>query len=140
MEYITKCDCFVHSLKDSEGKPQLAEATIIEKTGDNIYTADYNGIRCTAIFNPFVGRFYVDDIYGVLPDDKQKAEDGRADTRQYEVTITETLKRTVSVEAKNRLEAEEIVTDDWKNGKYVLTADDFQGARFKAVRQGVKKP
>jgi len=24
-----------------------------------------NGVRCTAIFNPFVNRYFVDDVYGV---------------------------------------------------------------------------
>lgn len=53
----------IHSLDG-----QLAQATIVEKRGDNQYVAEYNGIRCTAIFNPFVGRFYVDDQYGVIKD------------------------------------------------------------------------
>ena len=53
----------IHSL-DGE----LREATIVEKTGDNRYVAEYNGVRCSAIFNPFVGRFYVDDKYGVIKD------------------------------------------------------------------------
>lgn len=44
----------------------LAEATIVDKVGDNKYIAEYNGVRCTAIFNPFAGRFYVDDKYGVI--------------------------------------------------------------------------
>ena len=51
----------IHSLG---GK--MAEATIIDKVGDNRYIAEYNGVKCTAIFNPFVGSFYVDDKYGVL--------------------------------------------------------------------------
>ena len=51
----------IHSLNGA-----LAEATIVEKVGDNKYIAEYNGVRCTAIFNPFAGRFYVDDKYGVI--------------------------------------------------------------------------
>lgn len=51
----------VHSLNGA-----LAKATIVEKVGDNKYIAEYNGVRCTAIFNPFAGRFYVDDKYGVI--------------------------------------------------------------------------
>jgi len=53
----------IHSL-DGE----LREATIVEKTGDNRYVAEFGGVRCSAIFNPFVGRFYVDDKYGVIKD------------------------------------------------------------------------
>ncbi len=53
----------IHSLNGG-----LAEATIIEKTGDNKYVAEYNGVKCSAIFNPFVGRYYVDDKFGVIKD------------------------------------------------------------------------
>lgn len=44
----------------------LREATIVKKAGDNQYVAEYNGVRCTAIYNPFAGRFYVDDKYGIM--------------------------------------------------------------------------
>ncbi|MBD5144977.1 MAG: hypothetical protein HDT21_03555 [Ruminococcus sp.] len=50
----------VHSLKD------LAEVEIIEHKDNNNVIAEYNGQKCTAIFNPFVGRYYVDDIYGKI--------------------------------------------------------------------------
>jgi hypothetical protein len=53
----------IHSL-DGE----LREATIVEKVGDNRYVAEYNGVRCSAIYNPFVNRFYVDDKYGIIRD------------------------------------------------------------------------
>jgi len=70
-DYIDKCECYVHSLKQ-DGKNTLAEATIIERLGDNDYLADYNGVKCHAIFNPFVGRYYVDDKYGVIRDKQQE--------------------------------------------------------------------
>lgn len=57
----------IHSLG---GK--IREATIVEKVGDNKYIADYNSVKCSAIFNPFVGEFYVDDIYGIIQDRAQK--------------------------------------------------------------------
>ena len=60
-EYIEKCKCRIHSLGGGFG-----EATIIRKTGDNAYIAEYNGVKCTAIFNPFSGAYYVDDKYGVI--------------------------------------------------------------------------
>lgn len=53
----------IHSLNG-----QLKDATIIDKVGDNQYVAEYGGVKCTAIYNPFVGRFYVDDKYGVIKD------------------------------------------------------------------------
>jgi len=61
---IDKCECYIYSLK-KDGLNILAEATILEKIGDNLYLADYNSVRCTAIFNPFIGRYYMDDVYGV---------------------------------------------------------------------------
>lgn len=50
----------VHSLKD------LAEVEIIEHKDNNNVIAEYKGQKCTAIFNVFVGRYYVDDIYGKI--------------------------------------------------------------------------
>ena len=47
-----------------------AEVTILEKVGDNDYRAEYQGKVCKAIFNPFVGLYYVDDVYGVVSERK----------------------------------------------------------------------
>ncbi len=44
------------------------EVIILHEKGSNDIIAEYNGKRCTAIYNAFVGLYYVDDIYGVLPD------------------------------------------------------------------------
>lgn len=61
-----KVEAYIHSLKDLErGCNVLGEAEIIRKIGDNLYLAEYRGVRCTAIFNPFVGRYFVDDVYGL---------------------------------------------------------------------------
>lgn len=60
-----KCECYIHSLKQGE-KYVLGEARIIKRLGDNDYLAEYNGVRCHAIFNPFVGKFFVDDVYGIV--------------------------------------------------------------------------
>ena len=53
----------IHSL---EG--ELREATIHKKIGANDYLAEYNGVKCHAIYNPFVNKFYVDDKYGIIRD------------------------------------------------------------------------
>ena len=60
-----KEEMHIHSLNGD-----LREATILKRLGDNDYLAEYNGIRCHAIFNPFVNRFYVDDKYAVIRDKK----------------------------------------------------------------------
>ena len=59
-----KCECYIHSLKQGE-KNVLSEATILKRLGDNDYLAEVGGVKCHAIFNPFVGRYFVDDVYGL---------------------------------------------------------------------------
>lgn len=59
------CKCYIHSLK-KDGKHEMGDATILKQVGDNDYLASYNGVTCHAMFNPFVGRYFVDDIYGVV--------------------------------------------------------------------------
>jgi len=66
-----KIMAYIHSLKDKEhDRHVLGEAEIIRKIGDNLYLAEYNGVQCTAIFNPFVGRYFVDDVYGIQPEER----------------------------------------------------------------------
>ena len=62
---MEKCQCYIHSLKQGE-QHQLGEATILKKLGNNDYLAEYNGVKCHAIFNPFAGRYFVDDVYGIV--------------------------------------------------------------------------
>ena len=65
-----KVDAYIHSLKDHKNnRHMLGKAEIIECIGDNLYLAEYNGVRCTAIFNLFTGRYYVDDVYGIQRED-----------------------------------------------------------------------
>ena len=64
-----KVKAYIHSLKDhAHDRHVLGDAEIIQCIGDNHYLAEVNGVRCTAIFNPFTGTYYIDDVYGVLPE------------------------------------------------------------------------
>ena len=65
--FIEKCPCHIHSLNG-----EMREATILKKIGDNQYLAEFGGVKCTAIFNPFVGAYYVDDKYGIVRDHKPR--------------------------------------------------------------------
>lgn len=56
----TIVEAMVHSLKG------LAEVEIVEHKDNNHCLARYNGNLCTAIFNPFSGYYYVDDIFGLV--------------------------------------------------------------------------
>lgn len=55
-----KVIAMVHSLG------ALAEVEILDHKDNNNVIAVYRGVKCHAIFNVFVGRYYVDDIYGVI--------------------------------------------------------------------------
>ena len=57
-----KTKAVVHSLKAYD------EATILHEMNNNDVVAEYKGVRYTAIFNAFVCSYYVDDLYGKLPD------------------------------------------------------------------------
>ncbi len=62
-----RVEAYIHSLKDMEhDRNVLGNAEIIKSIGDNLYLAQVNVVRCTAIFNPFVGRYFVDDVYGIV--------------------------------------------------------------------------
>ena len=65
-----KVKAYIHSLKDHEhGCHMMGEAEIIKRIGNNLYLAEVNGIQCTAIFNPFVKRYFVDDVYSIQKED-----------------------------------------------------------------------
>lgn len=52
--------------------------------------------------------------------------------KMYDVMITETLQMTVPIEAESLAEAEQIAEENWNNSQYILDADHFVGADFKA--------
>lgn len=54
----------IHSLNG-----EMDIVTVLEKNTDGtqtIYIVDYKGVKCTAIFNPFVCEYYADDKYGII--------------------------------------------------------------------------
>ena len=66
-----KVKAYIHSLQDKENNRHvLGEAEIIREIGDNKYLAKYNNIYCTAIFNYDTGSYYVDDVYGIVSEEK----------------------------------------------------------------------
>ncbi len=50
--------------------------------------------------------------------------------KEYEVVITETLQKTVTVEAESLADARKQANAAWINGDYVLDAEDFAGVTF----------
>lgn len=60
-----KVTAMVHS------KEKREEVELIKKIGDNNYLVETNdGVKCTAIYNPFVGIYYADDIYGIIKEER----------------------------------------------------------------------
>ena len=53
--------------------------------------------------------------------------------KEYDVTITETLEKTVTVEAASKAEAEDMVRQQYYNSEYILDSENFTGVDFKLV-------
>ena len=49
---------------------------------------------------------------------------------KFNVEITETLQKIITVEAENEQEALWKVEDMWKNGECILDSENFMGADF----------
>jgi len=65
--------------------------------------------------------------------EKLEAAKEKASMREFEVTITETLQMTITVDAKDQCEAEIIVEERWNDSEFILDAEHFKGAKFEAV-------
>lgn len=62
MKENRKVFAHIHSLNG-----EMREVNIIKTDDDkNQYIVEYNGIKCTAIFNIFTCSYYADDIYGIV--------------------------------------------------------------------------
>ena len=61
-------EMYVHSLKTCEGVHVSAEVTVLQRTSDGKLIVDYKGTKCMAIYNPFAGIYFADDIYSVIND------------------------------------------------------------------------
>ena len=72
--------------------------------------------------------FRLVEVDGVAPSVTDKDSAGN-----YEVTITETLQKTVTVMATDQCEAEMIVQNEWDNETHILEAGHFKGVEFDAI-------
>lgn len=52
--------------------------------------------------------------------------------KEFDVTITEVLQMTVSIEAETKEEAKQLVEQMWKNGDIILDADNFADVEYQA--------
>jgi len=65
--------------------------------------------------------------------DKLNVAKEKASLHEFEVTITETLQKKVTVTAKTQLEAEQTVQDDWYDSEHILDASHFTCVNFDAA-------
>lgn len=60
-----KTMAYIQSLNIGKMQPEVMdEVTILEEVGDNDYIADYKGVKCHALFNWFLCKYFADDVYG----------------------------------------------------------------------------
>lgn len=76
------------------------------------------------------GHYYMANQEAVIEDFNIRDPDT---PRKFKVTITETSKMILEVEADDQRQAEQMVSDGWHRSEYVLEADNFVGAEFEAV-------
>lgn len=76
------------------------------------------------------GHYFMENLEAAIRDFHSR---DKGSTQKLKVTITETLKMTVEIEAEDKQQAEQIVSENWKSGEYVLDADNFIDVEFKAI-------
>lgn len=59
-----KTTAHIHSLNGK--KDEITVLSSRQEGSQTIYIVDYKGVKCTAIFNPFVCEYYADDKYGII--------------------------------------------------------------------------
>lgn len=104
---------------------QPAEVTIVEMLGRNKYLAIYNGRRYAAMFNPFQGMYYVEDLRTCYP----TMSDEDLDSMLSEMrSVSDSSERELgayrklgSVQHLRRLRAQEVRrAKNWKRLKHMV--------------------
>lgn len=73
---------------------------------------------------------YMEDREAALRDYNARGTDT---AQKFHVTVTETFRLTIGVEAESKEKAEQIVTTDWRNKEFTLGPEDFAGVEFETV-------
>lgn len=151
-EYKTDCRYYVYDRKDnviSDGFCFVEDArSFLNNHDDACFIKVHNYFRdeCDKLqpagvpeiveVSDFVKKVYENDPLQSLSEKIAMAESEKEMAQvnskpvKFEVTITETLKKTVTIEADSLEEAEQLVTDNWYKGDYILDADSFVGVEF----------
>ena len=132
--------------KTHEGK-QLYEFVLTDENGKDVevgcplvaWASDEENAR-EQVWDMVEFLLYADaeDIEYDRTDTGSEPERKSGNMREYNVTITETLKMTVTVEAESMEEAKQKVEAEWKDGEYILDADSFAGVEFESAEPVVE--
>lgn len=79
----------IHSLNRNAEPlaPKITDlVTILWETDDNQYAAEYKGVMCSAMFNPFVGAYFVDDVYGIIKQEPARGQNPK-ETSEYPLIV-----------------------------------------------------
>lgn len=63
-----KVTAMVHS-KEKREEVEIVGKNYKGLDGTKYIVLTKDGVKCTAIYNPFVGIYYADDIYGIIKED-----------------------------------------------------------------------
>lgn len=74
---------------------------------------------------------YINDREEALRDFRTRGVDA---PQKFHVTVTETFRLTIAIEADSREKAEQIVSADWRKGEFTLGPECFAGVDFMCVR------
>ena len=99
-------------------------------SGDEYVTWQFHLLEDGSV-SAYWGHYYMENKDAAVDDFNTRERD--AAPQRFKVAIIETLRMDVEVEAENQEQAEQMVADGWKNGEYVLEADNFIDVEFKAV-------
>ena len=110
---------------------RLVEADGVTKTNDSYMCCLHETPRTFEWCEENCERYYSCDTVAWAGDElnEDKADD-TGSPGSFNVTITETLRKVVTVEADSKIEAEQLVSENWRNSEYILDSDSFMGVEF----------
>lgn len=129
MKLNVKSIALIRSLNDT------AEVTIIEMVGNNKFLANYQGHVCAAMFNPFQGMYYVDDIQGKFPAMTQEELDNAVYELSYASRCSErellVYKNLGSIKYLKRLKEQDVKRKkNWERFKRITKAAAIVAGTF----------
>lgn len=103
---------------------------ILGRNSENYYVTWQFHLLDDDSISVYWGHYFMEKRVATIRDFHSRDKDC---THKFNVTITEILKMTIEVEAEDQQQAEQIISDNWKSGEYILDSDNFVDVEFKAI-------